>query len=81
MAEKVSKERSDQGEQSSTEQSTKQEGQVDIQREMKTILQEMNIVKEWLANVQTKIMKICENQRDVPPHQRPENRVEPLPEL
>ena len=81
MAEHVSKERSDQGEHSSLRESTTQEGQVNVQRQMKTIFQEINILKEWLAKVEIKIMKICENLRNLPPHQRPENRVEPLPEL
>ena len=81
MAEHVSKERSDQGEQSSLRESTTQEGQVNDQREMKTIFHEINILKERLAIVEIKIMKICENLRNLPPHQLPENKVQPLPEL
>ena len=41
MAEQVPKERSDQGELSSLRQSTTQEGQVEVQREIKDIFQEI----------------------------------------
>ena len=81
MAEQVSQERSDQGDQSSMEQSTRQERQVDVEREIKNILQEINILKEMFRNVETRVKEICENLRNVPSQPRPQDRVQPLPEL
>ena len=77
MAEQVPQEPSDQGEQSSME-----ERQVDIQREI--LLQEINILKERLRNVETRVKEICENLRNngnIPHHLRRHDRVQPLPEL
>ena len=81
MAEHVSKERSDQDEQSSLEHSTTQERQADIQREIKTILQEINSLKERFRNVESRVTEICENLRNAPSHLGPQDQVQPLPEL
>ena len=77
MAEHVSQERSDEGEQSSMEQSKKQ--QVGIQREIKIIFREIKILKERLANMETQVTEIIENRRNVPP--QTQDKAEPLPEL
>ena len=55
--------------------------QVHIQREIKIILQEINILKERFRNVESRVKEICENPRNVPHHLRRQDRVQPLPEL
>ena len=81
MAEHVSQERSDQGEQSSIKQSTTPKRQVDIQRDIKTILEEINVLKERFRNVENQVTEICENLRNAPSHLGPQDQVQPLPEL
>ena len=81
MAEQVSKERSDQVEQSSIKQRTTQKRQVDIQRDIKTILGEINVLKERFRNVENRVTEICENLRNATSQPRPQDQVQPLPEL
>ena len=78
MAAHASQQRSDQGEQSSLEANTKQERRVDIERQIKVILQEINILKKILANVETRVIEISEKLHNVPHSQE---QVQPLPEL
>ena len=61
MAEHVSQKPSDRGEQSYLQANTKQERRVDIERQIKVILQEINILKKILANVEARFIAICEN--------------------
>ena len=78
MAGHVSQKRSDRGEQSFLEANMKRERRVDIERQIKVILQEIKILKKILANVENRVLEIYENLHHVP---HPQDQVQPLPEL
>ena len=78
MAGHASQKGSDLGEKSSFEANTKQERRVDIEKQIKVILQEINILKKILANVETRVIEICEKLHNV---SHPQDQVQPLPEL
>ncbi len=70
--------RDDNVEQDLSEHDTRQETQTATERDIAKIFQELDFLKKRLVNVETQIMKICENLGNVA---RPHGPVKPLPEL
>ncbi len=80
MAEYVPQEltRDDKVQQDLSEHDTSQENETAIEGDIAKIFQELDSLKKRLANVETRVMEICENLGNVA---RPHGPVKPLPEL